>query len=360
MNYLQIDGTIGEGGGSITRLAAGFSVLFNKPIHLSNIRANRTPSGLRLQHQLGLESLQRLTNGKLSLVKVGTTDLTFSPGSDWRNYLDVMIRTAGSIALLSQTIQTASIRTTSGDPITVSYTGGGTFGMGAPDPYYLNNVTYQFFRKMGYNCHIEVKKNGYYPKGGAGAVLHIAPVRSIDQLNPLIIEEKGSLLNVSGVIVCSDNLKKPQVAERIETAIFNHLQKNSKFSSLTKDDYQIILKYERTLNPGVGLSIWANYENTIIGTGTILGKRGVPSEVVGKKAATQLIRESSTTATVDSYAADQVVPLMVLCPVNSVIHVSDVTSHLRTNIELLNLFHPREYSLKKHKDGWMLEYKSKK
>ncbi len=360
MNYLQIDGTIGEGGGSITRLAAGFSVMFNKPIHLSNIRANRTPPGLRLQHQLGLESLQRLTKGKLSPIKVGTTDLTFTPGSDWRNNLDVIIRTAGSIALLSQTIQTASIRTASGDSITVSYTGGGTFGMGAPDPYYLNNVTYQLFQKMGYKCHIDVKKNGYYPKGGAEAVLHIDPVLSIDQLKPLIIEEKGSLLNLSGIIACSDNLKKPRVAERIETAIINHLQKNSIFSALTKEDYQFTLKYEQTLNPGVGLSIWANYENTIIGTGTILGKRGVPSEVVGKNAATHLIKETSTAATVDSYAADQVIPLMVLCPENSVIHVSNLTSHLRTNIELLNLFHPREHSLKKHKDSWMLEYKTKK
>ena len=65
MDILSIDGTLGEGGGSILRLAAGFSVLFNTPIHLQNIRANRNPPGLRLQHQLGLESLQKLSNGQL-------------------------------------------------------------------------------------------------------------------------------------------------------------------------------------------------------------------------------------------------------------------------------------------------------
>ena len=213
---------------------------------------------------------------------------------------------------------------------------------------------------MGYRCHIDVKKNGYYPKGGAAAVLHIDPVQSVDQLRPLIIENRGSLLNVSGMISCSENLKKPQVAERIEAAIINHLQNDPSFSTLSKDDYQITLKYERTLNPGVGLSIWANFENTVIGTGTILGKRGVPSETVGKTAATQLIQEISSAATVDSFAVDQVIPLMVLCPEKSTIYVRDVTSHLQTNIELLNLFHPREHSLNKHKDGWVLEYKSMK
>ncbi len=92
MEYLTINGTMGEGGGSITRLAAGFSILFNRPIHLKNIRANRNPPGLRLQHQLGLESLQKLSNGELSSIEVGTTDLKFAPGLGGKNTLDVNIR----------------------------------------------------------------------------------------------------------------------------------------------------------------------------------------------------------------------------------------------------------------------------
>ncbi|TFG18483.1 MAG: RNA 3'-phosphate cyclase [Promethearchaeota archaeon] len=358
MEYLSIDGTMGEGGGSITRLAAGFSILFNQPIHLKNIRANRSPPGLRLQHQLGLESLQKLSNGELSSIEVGTTDLKFAPGTGGENTLDVNIKTAGSIALLSQTIQTAFIHSNSVKSIKINYIGGGTFGRGAPDPYYLNNVTYRFFSQMGYKCHIDVKKNGYYPKGGAMASLTIEPIRNVSDLKPLVITDKGDLHKICGIISCSENLQKPKVAERIYQSIFENLRKHPHYFHLSEEDVQIDLLYERTLNPGVGLSIWANYDHTVIGTGTLLGKQGVPSEKVGKNAVDHLIHETVNSATVDSYAADQLIPLMVMCPSESKILVREVTSHLKTNIDLLQQFHPRNYILKKEGDLWVLQYKS--
>ncbi len=358
MDYLCIDGTMGEGGGSITRLAAGFSILFNKPIHLQNIRSNRNPPGLRLQHQLGLESLQQLSNGELSSIEVGTTELKFTPGNEFKTTLDVQIRTAGSIALLSQTIQTAFIHSTQENPIVINYRGGGTFGTGAPDPYYLNNVTYKLFEKMGYKCHIQVKKNGFYPKGGAMAILTVHPVIDFHKIKPLILEKKGHLLEIGGIIICSENLKKPQVGERISQSIRRELLDNPKFTHVRDDQFNIQIQYENTLSPGVGLSIWANYEHTIIGTGTQLGKRGVPSETVGKNAAKTLINEASTSATIDNYAADQLIPLLVMCPERSIIRVGHVSSHLQTNIELLQKFHPRDYSLEQTGDSWILKYNS--
>ncbi|MBN2155611.1 MAG: RNA 3'-phosphate cyclase [Candidatus Lokiarchaeota archaeon] len=357
MEYLEIDGTMGEGGGSILRLAAGFSVLFNTPIHISNIRANRNPPGLRLQHQLGLESLQKLSNGQLSPVQIGTTEFTFTPGEKTTTNLEVPVRTAGSIALLSQTIQTAFIQTTLANPLSIKYIGGGTFGTGAPDPYYLNNVIYQFFSKMGFKCNILVHRNGFYPKGGTSATLNIYPVKELSQITSLDLEQKGDLLEVGGCIISSENLKQAHVAERIRESIVDNLRKNSHFSHLSDERYQIEINYDRTLNPGVGLSIWANYEKTIIGSGTILGKRGVPSETVGKQAASKLVQETSTRATVDTFAADQIIPLLVLCPEKSVIKIRDITSHLKTNIDLLQKFHQRNYLLEKIGDVWRLEYK---
>ena len=56
-DFLEIDGSFGEGGGAILRLSAGYSVLFNKPLRIKNIRANRPKPGLRLQHLLGLKPL---------------------------------------------------------------------------------------------------------------------------------------------------------------------------------------------------------------------------------------------------------------------------------------------------------------
>ena len=197
---------------------------------------------------------------------------------------------------------------------------------------------------MGYKCHIDVKHNGFYPKGGASATLTIHPVQNMHDIKPLILENKGELQVIGGTIVCSENLQKPQVAERISESIYTTLSKNSHFSQLSKDKYKLDLLYEKTLNPGVGLSIWAKYENTIIGAGTILGKRGVPSETVGKISAKTLIKEADNPATIDSFAADQLVPLLVICPLNSSIRISQLSSHLMTNIDLLQKFHQRKYS----------------
>ena len=175
-------------------------------------------------------------------------------------------------------------------------------------------------------------------------------------MKPLVLENQGTLLEIGGFISCSENLKKPQVAERIRKSIIDHLSVHEPFSQLSTEDFKIQSHYERTLNPGVGLSVWANYENTIIGTGTILGKRGVPSEKVGTIVANQLIQETSNNVTVDSYAADQLIPLMVLSPGYSQIRINNPTKHLKTNITLLDKFHPRTHSLEKRHEGWVLEY----
>ena len=80
-NYLEIDGSLGEGGGAILRLSAAYSVLFKKPIAIKNIRANRPNPGLRLQHLLGLKTLANLTNSKLSNCKIGTKEITLIPNT---------------------------------------------------------------------------------------------------------------------------------------------------------------------------------------------------------------------------------------------------------------------------------------
>lgn len=366
---LEINGTMGEGGGSILRLAAGFSVLFNRAIKIKNIRANRSPPGLRLQHLLGLQVLRDLTDGNLSEAEIGTTKLQFSPGNDFKEELEVNIRTAGSIALLSQTIQTAAIKNPMGNPLIINIKGGGTFGTGAPDPYYLNNVTYQYFQKMGYSCKIEVLKNGYYPKGGAAARLLINPVKDPKtDLTPLNLTHTGNLKNIGGKIIVSENLRRPQVAERIRDGIINGLcsQKieipdllgnNLREITPSKDQIHISEIYEHTLNPGAGLCIWAEFDTgVILGSGTILGKRGVSSEKVAEIAVQSLIKQIKTGATVDEHLADQIIPLMYLCGKRSSIIVPEITSHMQTNIDLLEMFRHREYSIEKIGSAYKFEY----
>ncbi|GAH58004.1 unnamed protein product [marine sediment metagenome] len=51
---------------------------------------------------------------------------------------------------------------------------------------------------------------------------------------------------------------------------------------------------------------------------------------------------------VGKYLSDQLVPLMGYVRKPSSIKVSEITSHTRTNLELIKLFTNREYKISKH------------
>ena len=208
-DYIKIDGSMGEGGGSVLRVASGISCALGCPIEVKNIRANRKTPGLRLQHKLGLETLRDLTSGTLSEVDVGSTKIKFSPGEQWKNSLDVRVGTAANVALLCQGIQIALFQAP-GNSYKINFNGGGTYGKWAPGTAFLQNVTYNLFNLMGYKADIAVRKHGFYPKGGAQSTLTVTP--DAENYSGLVLTKRGDLQSVEGLIVVESRLKKPKVA----------------------------------------------------------------------------------------------------------------------------------------------------
>ena len=146
---LVIDGSLGEGGGAILRLSAAYSVLYNQPIKIINIRANRPKPGLRNQHVLGLRSLAELTGSQLSDCDVGTTGITFIPKRKIKSFIHISVNTAASIGLLMQSIQIGCLGFNDVDQIEIKFDGGGTFGKWAPSVNYLQRVSYPLYKKLG-------------------------------------------------------------------------------------------------------------------------------------------------------------------------------------------------------------------
>ncbi len=349
-----IDGSTGEGGGSILRVSAGLAFIKNKTLIINNIRKNRKQPGLRLQHLVGIQTLTELAGGCSNQLQVGSTEVELTPGKSWKDKLDIHIRTAGNIGLLTQTLHNALIDpSTSKREFEFHVYGGGTYGKYAPGTEFLNNVTYQIFKNLGYLVNINVLKHGFYPKGGAEAIIQIKSANSRLDYNPYYKEERGELESIQGIIHIDENLKKSNVAERISSSIKNlvdpHLSRGI--------EIKIITKYHNCLSVGVGIDMWCNYSNAIIlGTGTILGERGISSEKIGKKVALSINSILSSNFTIDEYTSDQIIPFLSLVEENSKFRLNNISSHFETNLNLIQQIIPRKWKIEKQNNDYIFEY----
>lgn len=347
---LTIDGSFGEGGGSIVRLGAGFSSLYGAPIELRNIRANRSKPGLRTQHLLGLHTLSKLTGSKLSECKVGTEQLTFHPREKISDKIEVKINTAASLGLLLQPLQIASLGFKEPSQITIRLRGGGTFGKWAPSLNYLKNTTYKIFEQAGLNIELEIKKQGFYPKGGANVVCTLYPPQK--ELKPIHLTKLGTIKAIKGEIILTEHLKGKNIPQRIEKSLTDHLRQQIEISP------QITSKYVNSLSAGVGFSVWGESDTgAIISTGTIIGERHIASEKLGENAAKILTKYLRNDIPVDNYLSDQLIPLMAYNKQSSEIKVLEVTSHAQTNLDLIKKFTGRDYKITKEKNHSLIQYK---
>ncbi len=347
--FLEIDGSFGEGGGAILRLAAGLSILVKRPIRIKNIRANRPKPGLRLQHLVGLKTLAELTNSTLSNCKVGTGDITLYPKQSLKNKINVEIVTAGSIGLLLQPIQIACLGFNKPEKIEVLINGGGTFGKWAPSLNYLKEVTYQIFQNHGFKVDINIDKHGFYPKGGARVKCTLYPPKN--ELKPIVLTKLGKIEIIHGKIIVTNQLKSKKVGERIRLSVINQLKKALDF------DIKLDITYVDSLSSGAGLSLWT-YSDTgaIISSGTILGERHISSEKLGELAANELLKCIRNNIPVDNYLSDQLIPFMGFVKKPSKIKVLEVTSHTKTNLELLKLFFKRDFLIKTKNTYSIIEF----
>jgi RNA 3'-phosphate cyclase len=309
-----------DGGGQIFRTALGLSVFTGKAFTMENIRSSRPNPGLREQHLKALLSLLQLSEGECAGADIGSKKVIFTPKTILSGDLAVDIRTAGSIGLLLQALLIPTIKT----DLMVKIKGGGTYGKFAPPISHLNNVLFPLLKKLGYNVETEIHHHGFYPKGGARVDVHSYKA----ELKPLHIKEKGKIVSIKGVSLASKQLEKAQVAERQSEKAKEILSK--KF----KEEINIETKYVDALNPGSGIQLTIETENSFFG-GDCVGEKGKKAELVGEEAANSLIK-SFDNGTVDIHTADMLLPYIAIA--GGSYKVPELTNHIKTNIKIIEQF----------------------
>jgi RNA 3'-phosphate cyclase len=350
---LEIDGSFGEGGGAIIRLSAAFSILYDQPIKIINIRANRPKPGLRTQHLLGLKSLAHLTNSNLSSSDVGTEEITFIPNTkSIKEKIEIHINTAASLGLLLQPLQLACLKFKKPEKVYINLIGGGTFGKWAPSLNYLSNVTYQIFRNSGIKFDIKIINYGFYPKGNANTQCTITLPHS--RLSPINLTTLGQIKDIYGEIVISNKIKNRDIPSRIKNEI-----KSIIIRKIPEINTTIDVIWAESLSPGVSLCLWANSDNdAVISSGTILGEKQISSEKLANIATFQILKYIQNKIPVDNYLSDQLIPIMGYISTPSRIRVLEVTQHTKTNLDLVKLFTNREYKISRDGNSFIIEFNS--
>ncbi len=324
---IEIDGSYGEGGGQILRMAVALSALTRKPVRITNIRAKRPNPGLRRQHITAIEAVKKMCEGSAEGLQEHSPSIAFHPKKIVGGEHFFNIGTAGSITLVLQACILPSLFAEKETKIVLN---GGTDVKWAPPWDYFQHVFLPLLKKMGIHVEGRLHRRGYYPKGMGKAEIIIQPCK---ELHPLPYDSGG--LTIEGIVHIADLPR--YIAERVKHSAEEEIEKGGKEPSIS-------IREGEAASPGVGIVLWA-HNGTIIGA-DCLGERGLPAETVGKNAAQNLMKEIEAGVDVDEKAVDQILPYMALVNIPSSFTCRSVSKHAETEMWLLEKFLNVKFEIK--------------
>lgn len=317
---IKIDGSFGEGGGQILRVALALSAITGKPIKVFNIRAKRENPGLRPQHLLAVKALAEICNAKVEGAKIGSKELLFEPSSLKGGDYNFDVGTAGSVTLVLQALLPALCFAENPSRITIR---GGTSVPKSPTVDYIKEVLLEHLKKLGFKASIELKKHGFYPKGGGIVEAEVFP----SKLNNIILDNFGELLNIK-IRSYSEGLPCHIVEREVNEAlkIIGLKDDRIEFSKECNDP--------RSQNIGNYFFIKAKSRISIIGYDSV-GAKGVPAERVAEIPTKNLIEAIRLNSATDYFAGDQLLIWLALSKGESLITTHKFTLHAFTTLHLL-------------------------
>ncbi len=324
---LKIDGSYGEGGGQVLRTCLSLSALTGTDVELVNIRAGREKPGLAAQHLTCVRATAEVCGAAVEGDSFGSQRLVFRPGSARPGHylFDVAdVRpSAGSVSLILQTVLPVLSRCDAASEVTLR---GGTHVQWSPTFDYVADVFLPAIGEFGVQASVELRKAGFYPKGGGEQVLHV-------ESSP---GWQGARLGAPrGPLRCrlvSRASRLPEhVMERQMKALKAALGEVARGAEAVTEGLKGIAPGTVAMAATVpGSGGWAGC--------TALGRRGKPAEKVGEEAAEAFIAFIESGAAVDLHLADQLLLYAALAEGTTELTVEAITEHARTNMWVIEQF----------------------
>ncbi|MGE0382413.1 MAG: RNA 3'-terminal phosphate cyclase [Hyphomicrobium sp.] len=331
---LQIDGSRGEGGGQMLRTALTLSMITGEPFSIENIRAGRRKPGLLRQHLTCVEASAAISSAEVTGAHLGSRALTFAPRGIKGGSYKFAVGSAGSTALVFQTVLLALLAAKESSSIELT---GGTHNPSAPTFDYLDRVFLPLLARMGAKCDALFERHGFYPAGGGRWRIEIEPCPG---LKPLEIVERGAPASWHTIAAVA-NIPF-DVAEREAATVLDLLNwpKDRASCRTVKAD-----------GPGNVVQVELGSENiTEVFTG--FGERRTSAEAVAASVVEEVRAYLAAGVPVGSHLADQLLVPMALAGGGSFL-TQHPTAHTRTNVEIIEKFLPLSFELKEEsKERW--------
>ncbi|RMG22531.1 MAG: RNA 3'-phosphate cyclase [Armatimonadetes bacterium] len=327
--YLEIDGSHGEGGGSIVRAALSVSALTGKPVRIYNVRGGLRKPGANVVDLALLRILGSCTEAHIQC-RYGDTDIFFAPKRQLRPFRDrfdlsnlAKGSAPGSVPLILQTVLVPLSRAGRISTVTLK---GGTHVPYSPTYEYFENVALKAFEELGVYAWPSLTAAGYSPAGGGEVSLEIEP----SQLNGFDFREPGALKSIHAWIVTSE------LPEHVRKRGVERLERLAHRDGL---DIKIRALKPHASSPGAAVTIGA-YMDAGYGGGQSLGHRGKPMEQVVEEAYEDFLEYLDSGCGVDRYLADHLVLPACLCHEPAVFTTARITSTLLTVAWVVKQFMP--------------------
>ncbi len=335
---ITIDGSEGEGGGQVLRYAAALALLTGEPFTIANIRGGRAKPGLMRQHVTALEAAAAIGSAECSGLAVGSGELTFRPGTVVPGEYHFAIGTAGSTALVVQTVLVPLMLASGPSRLVIE---GGTHAASAPPFEFLSATLLPVLERMGPRLSVSLDRHGFFPRGGGRFVLDIAPA----PLTPIDCTVRGAFR--AGKVEALVAGIPFDIADR-------ELKAARKVLADWPDEAFAPVQLPADRGPGNALLITAECEH-VTEVMSAFGQIGVPAERLAKTAAKRMAGYLAAGAFAGPFLQDQLLLPFALAGGGAFTTVK-LSEHTRTAAALITRFTGRGFAVSESGEGtWLVE-----
>lgn len=337
---IEIDGSLGEGGGQVLRTSLSLAVCKKTPLRIFNIRSGRKKPGLAKQHLTAVLAAGAVCGAELQGASLGSQEVALSPGDVRAGDYRFSVGSAGSATLVLQTVLPPLLCASGSSRLTLE---GGTHNPWAPPFCFLKLAFLPLIEKMGPRVSARLERVGFYPAGGGRFTAEIRPAET---LAPLHLAERGPVKRQLARVIIS-NLPQ-HVAEREVRVLGSRLG--------WRKELLCIEPVRDPAGPGNAVLIEVECEH-VTEVFCAFGQRGVKAEKVAGQAADLALGYLNSDAAVGEHLADQLLLPMALAGEGSFV-TTTISRHAETNIAVINKFLDVGIATSRTSGNWRVEIKA--